>query len=127
MTMQTPEGLLRKRDQKLKEHFDGVKDVQEKLRDLVAHPGYPYLKAMGRTILEKYACQPPSGPLEEQAKWETYTRMKWAIDKLFLDVDSLAATTIPNQDKVPDATNRRNQFNTRAPGSSSRTADRKRR
>lgn len=124
--MLSPEEANEKRDRVLAEKFADVADVQEKIRDLVASPGYVYVKAMGRQVLSKYVCPPPAKP-EDQAQWETYTRMKYAIDKLFLDVEAVAAQIVPNQDKVPDADIRR-KFRTRPDtGTSSGAAKRNRR
>lgn len=114
----TAEKLAQAQDNILNEMFEGQKDVQRKLRDLTACDGWPYLGFISHSILKEYECQPPAKG-EECTKWDTYTRMKWALDKLLGTVRTLAAQEIPEPPqrvgRVQNANNRPRSINTTPP------------
>ena len=59
-------------------------------RCLVSLQGYSYLKAIAADLLKDFACK-PGKTTEEKIQWETYSHMKWALDKTFGNFEAVAA------------------------------------
>jgi hypothetical protein len=91
--------------------------VRKELSCLVCTQGWLYVRSIAKFLLASYECPPPINS-EDKEKWESYTRTKWAIDKLLTTVESLGGPEAPLQKKRKPLNNADNRPPTRKPKSS---------
>jgi hypothetical protein len=87
-----PSVLSERNNERLIDAKAAAREKQHEARCLVSLPGYQYLKFIASQILQKYECE-PGKTTEQKEQWETYTQMKWALDKTFriFESEALAA------------------------------------
>jgi hypothetical protein len=65
----------------------------DELRRLVSLPGYQYLKEVASVFLSEYACR-PGKTSEERIAFETYSNMKWIMDKTFSTAEQITKAPV---------------------------------
>lgn len=93
------------------------KEISREIGSLATQKGWKYAKAIADSILKEYECAPPKTDADK-TKWEVYTHMKWAIDKLLYQVaqaQTMQDLTDSPRVVVKNADNRSSQFRTKPP------------
>lgn len=100
-----PKELTETRQAQRKSEHDDALVAYEKLRCLVQLEGWKYVKGIAINLLAEYECPPPKKE-EDREKWETYTRMNWAINQLLTRVEK-AASLRPKEEERKNGNKRR--------------------
>lgn len=85
--------------------IDAQFQAHNELRCLVQLNGWKYVKGIALDLLAEYECPPPKTE-EDREKWETYTRMNWAINQLLSRVERQASRK-PQEEEKQNANKRR--------------------
>lgn len=102
--LKRPSELTQMRQTQRKSEIDDHLVAHEKLRCLVQLEGWKYVKGIAVNLLAEYECPPPKTE-EDREKWETYTRINWAINQLLTRIDK--AASIRPREESKNANNRR--------------------
>lgn len=117
-----PEQARRTREMIQQELLAQSAHVRRQIGSIATAEGWKYIRATADQILDEYKCAPPKTESEKQ-KWETYTHMKWAFDKLFATVNEIAPKGQPLTDSprvvIQNDDKRSSKFRTKPPGTTS--------